>query len=128
MSKFISALRTMSEAAVKDYIRGELTRGTERLRFDMSGYDYYESPRYDGDEHRRIVGSCVLHNQRVLNTFAHLGIYDYSQYLFVDFYKGCGFIYINGEEHEVGGCTTADIIYEVFKLTILSGKGQRRRG
>jgi len=128
MDKFVDALRTMSREAILDYIRGELTQGTERLRFEMSGYDEHQAPRWSGESHLRIVGSCVLHNQRVLNTFAHLGIYDYSKYLYVDFYKGCGCIYIDNEEHEVGGDTTAGIIYEVFKLTILSGKGRRRRG
>lgn len=92
----------------------------EHFRFDMSGYDW-------------TPGSCTVHNLMVLNNFAHLGIYDYTDYLFLDFYKGIGTLYIrywNGnqpEEHDFSGYGTAEIIYEIFQLTIFSDKPTRRR-
>jgi len=68
----------------------------------------------------------------IVNTFAFLGIYDYTAYLFVDFYKGDGIIYArfweDKEDIEInntGG--TIDIIYNIFKITILSNRKKRRR-
>ena len=96
----------------------------EHYRFDMSGYDY------EG------VGSCTIHNQMVLNKFAYLGIYDFTNYLFLDFYKGTPTLYLqyfgNPETKEIiafdfDGYGTVELIYEVFKLTIFSDKKTRRR-
>ena len=93
----------------------------EHRRFDMTGYD-------NGD-----VGSCTTHNQGILNTFAHLGIYDYTKYLCIDFYKGHGelhFRYWDSEDdvtYEFDNIGTVEIIYEIFELTIFSDKPKRRR-
>jgi len=114
------------EYQIKKQLRHCLDRDfdLEHYRFDMSGYDY------EG------AGSCTLHNQIVLNKFAYLGIYDYTNYLFLDFYKGTPTLYLqyfgNPENKEnlsfdYDGYGTAEIIYEVFKLTILSNKKTRRR-
>src|SRR4051812_26678868 len=53
----------------------------EHRRFDMSGYE---------DE----TGQCTKHNLAIVNEFADLGIYDYTNYLFLDFYKGQGTLYL----------------------------------
>jgi hypothetical protein len=47
----------------------------EHKRFEMSGYDIG-------------TGDCTVWNTSLLNEFADLGIYDYTSYLFLDFYKG----------------------------------------
>jgi len=91
-------------------------------RFEMSGYE--ANP-----------GECTLHNQAILNKFAFLGIYDYTDYLFLDFYKGCGTLYLQyfqteerySSEDSFSGLSTSQIIYEVFRVTIFSDKRERRR-
>ena len=93
----------------------------QHKRFDMSGYD-------------NETGDCTLWNQSILNEFAYLGIYDYTHYLVVDFYKGVPTIYLRyfntNEDYEIDdlpGCGTVEIIYRVFELTIFSGRNKRRR-
>lgn len=92
----------------------------EHYRFDMSGYE-------------NKTGDNTLHNQFVLNKFADLGIYDHTSYLFLDFYKGhptLYYKYFNGlknEEVDLAGFGTTEIIYEIFKITIFTGGGRRRR-
>jgi hypothetical protein len=106
------------------YLRGvtgnhDMTK--EHRRFDMSGYD------------RTTRGDCTLHNMAILNEFADLGIYDYTDYLFLDFYKGQPTLYMRyfkDDKHldfELCGWTTSEIIYFIFQKTILSGKNKRRR-
>ena len=93
----------------------------EHRRFEMSGYD--SEP-----------GQCTKHNMAVLNEFADLGIYDYTDYLFLDFYKGSGTLYLkyfntdDNLEFDLNGYGTTEIIYEIFVKTIFSGKEERRRG
>ena len=53
----------------------------EHERFEMSGY---ESKK----------GECTLSNLSIVNKFADLGIYDYTYYLFLDFYKGTPTLYL----------------------------------
>lgn len=92
----------------------------EHRRFEMSGYESN-------------TGECTLHNQAILNEFADLGIYDYTLYLFLDFNKGTGVLYmkyINEPENlefNLGGYSTTEIIYEIFKKTIFSNKFKRQR-
>jgi hypothetical protein len=92
----------------------------EHRRFEMSGY---ESKK----------GECTLHNLSILNEFADLGIYDYTSYLFLDFYKGRGLLYFKyidaneNLEYELGGDGTVEIIYKIFELTIFSNLNTRRR-
>jgi len=99
----------------------------EHKRFNMSGYDGY------GERREGKIGSCTVSNMEVLNEFADLGIYDYTNYLFLDFYKGGAFLYFKyfyeDECHviEFHGKGTTELIYEVFKVTIFSGKPTRRR-
>ncbi len=92
----------------------------EHRRFEMSGYESNK-------------GECTLHNQSILNEFADLGIYDYTSYLFLDFYKGSPTLYMKyfreseNLEFEIGGYGTKEIIYLIFEKTIFSDKGTRRR-
>lgn len=131
-------LKTKSKEEVFDYIRKKLSFNNiekdlryvevdlfskEHRRFDMSGYDS------DG------VGSCTLKNMAILNMFADLGIYDYTSYLFIDFYQGTPTIYLkywrsddNLEIENLSGCGTVELIYKIFELTIFSKRIIRRRG
>jgi len=133
----VEELKTKSKSDVLSFIRKRLTfeEGiissirqleseqieSEHKRFDMSGYE-------------SITGQCTLWNTAVLNTFADLGIYDYTSYLFLDFYKGAPTLYLkyfheneNLEFDEWSGFGTTEIIYKIFELTIFSNKGKRRR-
>ena len=119
----IARLRGMSGKEVLAYIRGVLTTDGIRSGFNMSGYDGTGTK-----------GSCTLGNQAILNRFAHLGLYDYTEFLFLDFYKGTGGIYYKnwgGGSLEVmdylDGETTAEIIYRILQITVLSDKPTRRR-
>jgi len=110
---------TKEIALLRPLIRKILGPG---IKFDMSGYD--NSP-----------GQCTLLNQEILNRFACLGIYDYTDYLFLDFYKGTPRLYMkywdNEEiielEQEMNGWTTSEIISQIYLLTVGSGRRTRRR-
>jgi hypothetical protein len=129
----VETLKTLTKDELFVFIRDELkfddivynsTRKSsienDHLRFDMSGYE---------DK----TGQCTIDNQIILNKFAYLGIYDHTNYLFLDFYKGIGTLYFQyfggGENYSVdlSGYGTTEIIYDVFKKTIFSGKPKRRR-
>jgi hypothetical protein len=129
-------LRKMSKEEIKLFIRMSLTdEGNyieDHKRFDMSGYDCnYTSELKD----RR--GENTINNMEIINTFAYLGIYDYTEYVFVDFYKGISKIHLKyfynedddecNLEIELTGEGTIQIIYTLFELTILSERKQRRR-
>tara|TARA_R110000796_G_scaffold252401_1_gene386594 strand:- start:2930 stop:3349 length:420 start_codon:yes stop_codon:yes gene_type:complete len=117
-------------------------------RFNMSGYDDY-SERSNRNGSR---GGCVLNNQNVLNTFASHGIYEHTEYLYLDFYKGSPTLHFKYWNEDLGrnviiddsvpfrtiygsmgriddnmpGWTTSEIILRVLELTIYSGKPKRR--
>lgn len=112
---------------LRDMARERLTFGSRRLRFKMSGYD-------GGN-----VGSCVSVNSEILLKFADLGIYNTTNFMVLDFYKGCGsftyspwgefdenFRYIVYSE-EFGGLTTTEIIVRIIEITLFSGFKERRR-
>jgi hypothetical protein len=115
-----SLLRTSSKEVIFEYIRETLSiENSDRRRFDMSGY-----------------GNCTVGNTEILNLFSSLGIYDYTKYLFIDFYKGHGTLYLNyffahdledNLQYDLSGHTTTEIIYEIFQRTIFSGEPERRR-
>lgn len=118
-------LKKMTKDEILDFIRLILikpgaTSLKDHYRFDMSGYESK-------------TGQCTLENMSILNKFAFLGIYDYTNFLFIDFYKGIGHVYLmyfwqsEYTQKEFCGEGTTEIIYEIFKLTILSDKGTRRR-
>ena len=124
----IEELKIKSKDEIMDFIRNRLSfengilssiRHSEtdsiiHKRFDMSGYELK-------------TGQCTVWNTNILNEFADLGIYNYTSYLFLDFYKGTPTLYLkyfyeddNLEFDELGGLTTTEIIYKVFELTILT--------
>ena len=93
----------------------------EHMRFDMSGYE-------------SVKGEVTIYNMAILNKFADLGIYNYTSFLFLDFYKGTPSIYLKYwdtdeyfEEDDLSGLTTSEIIYRIFELTIFTNKQERRR-
>lgn len=126
----------LNKKQIIDFIRKELSftekelrqfsiepcQKTHHKRFDMSGYDYGN------------VGRCTTENIEILNIFAPLGIYDYTTYLFLDFYKGGGTLYFqywgSNEHEEISFCGlgTTEIIFQILKLTVLSTETRRRRG
>lgn len=110
----------MLKSKTKDEILKFIRLIKNGYNFNMSGYE-------------AATGECTVRNIALLNMFSDLGIYDYTHYLFLDFHKGIGIIYYkywNSSENlhlDVSGLGTTDIIYEIFKLTILSGKTERKR-
>ena len=129
-SEYIETLKTMEGSEIKQFIRERLTKDGEKLRFEMSGYDNYAIPN---SLYKK--GRCTLHNQKILNVFAYLGLYDYTSFLFLDFYKGGSRLYLQYwgddelfiDDDFTNGDTTTEIIYEIFKLTNLSNRETRRR-
>ncbi len=135
-SETVEILKNQSKEDVLTFIR-------KRLAFDEDIINQLRYIETDGlkREHRRFemsgyesnIGECTLHNLSLLNEFADLGIYDYTSYLFLDFYKGHGVLYlkyINANEnleYELGGDGTVEIIYKIFELTIFSNMNTRRR-
>ena len=129
-------LKTKTEDEIKDFIR-------ERLSFiEVYKHLSHVDPEMFKKEHKRFnmsgyenkTGECTVLNIAILNEFADLGIYNYTSYLFVDFHKGNCTIYyqyfFEKEHNEIELCSglgTVDIIYEVFKLTILTDGAERRR-
>jgi len=102
-------------------IRKKITINGEKLRFDMSGY--YNNKK----------GDIVVMNDNILKIFADEGIYDYTTFLYLDFYKGLPQLYLQYwnekivRKYEFCGYTTTEIIFEILVLTIYSGKSERRR-
>lgn len=101
-------------------IREDIRSVLGDLRFDMSGYN------------SRKTGDCVEENINVLHKFLKCGIYNYTEYLHVDFYKGIPRIHYQywceREHHleELVGLTTSQIILRVLEITVYSGKRTRR--
>lgn len=89
------------------------------IRFAMSGYG--------------ISPSATEINMNILFLFAKFGIFDYTNYLFLDFHKGRATLYFaywnDTVNHEVDltGLTTCEIVEQVFKHTVYSDRPQRRR-
>ncbi len=133
----VEELKNSPKEAVMDFIRQRLSFDTGVLS-SIRGLEYEQSKK----EHKRFemsgyeskTGQCTLWNMSVLNEFADLGIYDYTSYLFLDFYKGTPTLYMkyfneneNLEFDELSGYGTTELIYKIFELTIFSDKGKRRR-
>jgi len=107
LNKYIENLRHVN---VDDFKK-------EHLRFNMTGYD-------------------IPHNLMVLNMFADIGIYGYTSYLFLSFYKGNGTLYLKyfyediGQEFDFSEYGTVEIIFQIFQKTICSNKteiGERKQ-
>jgi hypothetical protein len=115
------SLKEMAKEDVQDFIRG-IRSSNELGSFDFSGYE-------------SITGVCTLGNMKILNAFAFLGIYDYTEFLFLDFYKGIPRLYFKywcdekyqNHEDDLIGSSTSEIIYKIFEITIFTDKQKRRR-
>jgi len=108
------------KGSTEDYITFFEILKKQHKRFEMSGFE-------------NKTGECVVTTQEILNRFADLGIYNYVTYLYLDFWKGVPMLFlqywgdVENQEHDLGGYGTVDIIYEIFKLTILNNKDLRTR-
>lgn len=131
----IETMKKWSKEDMFNFIRTSL-----RFDIDCSQLRYIDSEEFKR-EHKRFKmsgyetenGNCTIHNQKILNTFAWLGIYNYTEYLFLDFYKGIPTLYLKywGDdknlEFKFDDLGTVEIIYEIFKLTILNNNLSTRR-
>lgn len=129
-------LKTKSKEEVLNFIRERLSFGiSSQIREDEPGeFNRTQHRRFEMSGYESVTGQNTLFNQAILNEFADLGIYNYTHYLVLDFFKGMPFIYLkywndvqNLEFDEFSGYTTSEIIYEIFKLTIFTNKTTRRR-
>jgi len=129
-------LKKLSKDEILDFIRKELSFSeiSKHLRGDCLELLKKEHKRFEMSGYEGKTGECTVSNINILNEFAYLGIYDYTTYLFLDFYKGTPTLYYqywgstSNEEEDFGGYTTTELIYEIFKKTILTDKATRRRG
>ncbi|MCY1541732.1 hypothetical protein D9M68_774340 [compost metagenome] len=130
-------LKTKPKEEVLDFIREKLSFKdlTPHMRYDgAEDFLNKQHRRFDMSGYESETGECTISNMGILNEFAYLGIYDYTHYLFLDFYKGSPTLYLkywndnqNLEFEDWSGYGTTEIIYEIFKLTIFSDKVKRRR-
>ena len=124
-------LKTATKTDIKDWIRYKLTvRDSYGGRPDMiKGY----RRRFEFSGYENKTGDCTLHNLSVLNTFAYLGIYDYTDFIFLDFYKGSvdlHYKFFQSKEYiceDLTGYGTVDIIFFILNITIFSNNRERRR-
>ncbi len=137
----VEDLRKMDEKAIKAFIRKRLAfeEGVlSSLRHCYQSNDKLEHKRFEMSGYEAKVGACTVWNNNILHLFADLGIYNYTTYLFLDFYKGGGTLYFQyfpsyrsldatPIEVDFSGAGTVDIIYGIFKVTIFSGLIERRR-
>jgi len=130
-------LKSKSKDEVMNFIRQRLSFNeniTSSMRNVESDQVEKQHKRFEMSGYESKTGQCTVWNTSVLNEFADLGLYDYTSYLFLDFYKGMPTLYLKYfqenedlEFDEWGGYGTTEIIYEIFKLTIFSDKRKRRR-
>lgn len=140
MNKTLDELKKMPKEEVLNFIRQKLAfdeNYISQLRYIVRNSDcedwQKEHRRFEMSGYEGEVGFCTTHNLAILNEFAYLGIYDYTKYLFLDFYKGSCTLYLQycGEyenlEFDFSGYGTTEIIFEIFEKTIFSNKQTRRR-
>ncbi len=129
-------LKTQSKEEVVEFIRQRLKFNgnfANNLRYVDEDVFKKEHRRFDMSGYETETGQCTVVNLSILNTFADLGIYDFTNYLFLDFYKGQPTLYLKyfndneNLEFELDGSGTVEIIFEIFQKTIFSGKHKRRR-
>lgn len=129
-------LKIKSKTDVLDFIRERLSfaqRIPEQLRHVDEKLFKKEHRRFDMSGYEDISGENTVFNLSILNEFANLGIYDYTSYLFLDFYKGSVTLYLkyfyeqDNLEYDLSGSTTSEIIYEIFQRTIFSGRMTKER-
>ncbi len=133
----VEELQSKPKNEIMDFIRNRLSFNegiNSSMRYIDSEQVAKQHKRFDMSGYESNTGQCTVWNTSVLNEFANLGIYDYTSYLFLDFYKGEPTLYLKyfyeNEDlvfNEWGGLGTVEIIYEIFKLTVFSKKRKRRR-
>lgn len=132
----------LSKLEIREVLNGD--------RFNMSGYDDFEGESGKTGSGKR--GGCVVYNTELLNRFAEFGIYEHTEYLYLDFYKGSPTLYFKYWNEDLGrnciiddsekwktiygtmgrlddnmpGWTTTQIIERILELTVYSGKVKRR--
>ena len=126
-------LSKLNGEEVLNYIRNVLVKNTPPYQFTEQDDEYElrekSRLRFDMGVLFDEVSECVEKNQFIIDLFKYLGIYDYTSSFSLKFHKGCpilNYVYYNEffehENDELGGHTTSEIIYEIFKLTIFSGR------
>lgn len=128
-------LKSKTKEEIIEFIRNRLTFDNleKQLRYIDSEAFKKEHKRFEMSGYEKETGQCTINNLAILNVFADLGIYDFTHYLVLDFYKGQSTLYLkyfndaNNSEFELSGYGTTEIIYEIFQKTIFSDKPKRRR-
>ncbi|MCD8261954.1 MAG: hypothetical protein LUD15_11105 [Bacteroides sp.] len=120
-------LKTLSREEVYQFIRECLIfPPTPEDRIYAAGITPFRQPH-----HRFSIATGSVErsmNQLILNRFADLGIYDHTNYLYLDFYEGIPTLYFQYREEaanrmiELPGMDTVEIIYEIFRYTIFSDR------
>jgi hypothetical protein len=132
----VEALMQQQKGEVEAFIRNRLAfdkKLVSQLKYTNKDELFKEHRRFEMSGYESRTGECTLHNLSIVNEFADLGIYDYTDYLFLDFHKGSGKLYLQyfqsneREEINVSGEGTVDIIYKIFEKTIFSNYPNRRR-
>lgn len=125
-------LRTMTKEQIMDYIRYMLRDPdstdyrTQHRRIDMSGFNPEGTTN-------------TQYNMDIINVFAHLGIYDYVDFLTLNCWKGWNGLYyrytempetssyfrnarnmVACAEEDLTGYGTVEIIYRILEVTVLS--------
>lgn len=130
-------LKTKPKEEVIDFIRHKLRFNNNfesQLRYVDKGAFEKEHKRFEMSGYEAETGECTVNNLAILNLFADLGIYDFTCYLFLDFYKGTPTLYLRyfheseNLEYDFNASGTTEIIYQIFEKTIFSNKPKRRRG
>ena len=132
----VDMLKKQSKEEVYDFIRSRLAFDDnllEQLRHIDKDQMKKEHRRFDMSGYESKKGECTVSNISILNVFADLGIYDYTDYLFLDFYKGTPTLYMQyfqsdeRLQEDFNGYGTVELIYEIFERTIFSDRRVRRR-
>ena len=87
----ITNLKQMTKEEVFNLIRQRLSFGDElqqQLRHVDKDKFMKEHRRFEMSGFETQTGWCTVFNNDILNKFADLGIYNYTSYLFLDFYMG----------------------------------------
>lgn len=133
-----NAYNSVSKMEILDFIRYKLRFSDSLIRsLKGCGINFGEKQhyRFDMSGYEGITGWNTLHNQMILNKFAYLGIYDYTHFLCLDFYKGCVSLYMKywdddsaggGFKVDLSNKPTTEIIYTIFMYTVFTDRPTRR--
>lgn len=125
----IETLKQMTEHEVLNFIEKRLQFNDfflHSLKYHKGSFDekyYKEHKRFDMSPSQTGKSEATAYNMSIVNLFADLGIYDSTRLLFLDFYKGCGTLYLKSfcdkyYEYELSGYGSKDIILFILRKTI----------